>query len=182
MKNQIKNLNQQIINCTKCRLHKLEYNLLDINKGTGKLIGYYSRILPKTYMFVGLNPSYRRFPGIYQAFGGEVKHDGSGDIFIGWLKELDILKDSYITNIQKCSTETNVVNTEEINKCFPFLQKEIELVKPQIIISLGNKVHEYLTSHNIVTVKIPHPSFIISYNGMSPEKYKQIIQKVLDTS
>lgn len=178
----IQELNQQIFECKRCKLHDLEFNIQNINKGTGKLIGYYSRNLSKKYMFVGLNPSYRRFPGIYQAFGGEVKSAGSGDIFVGWLKELDVLKDSYITNIQKCSTETNTVNTHEIDICFPFLQEEIELVKPKIIISLGNKVHEYLTSYGINTAKIPHPSFIISYNGMTPDKYKQIIQKVLDTS
>ncbi len=50
----------------------------------------------------------------------------------------------YITNVCKCHTPNNRVNTkEEIENCRPFLDKEIEIVKPKIIVPLGKQAFDW---------------------------------------
>ncbi len=60
---------------------------------------------------------------------------------------LDIKRqDVYIANIVKCRPPLNRVPTkEEAQKCLPFLLKQIALVKPKIIITLGATAYHYLT-------------------------------------
>jgi len=60
---------------------------------------------------------------------------------------LDVKReDVYITNIVKCRPPLNrVPSKEEAQKCLPFLIKQIELVKPKIIITLGATSYQYLS-------------------------------------
>ena len=52
----------------------------------------------------------------------------------------------YIANIVKCRPPLNrVPSKEEAQKCIPFLMKQIELVKPKIIITLGATSYQYLS-------------------------------------
>ncbi len=52
----------------------------------------------------------------------------------------------YIANIVKCRPPLNrVPSKEEAQKCLPFLMKQIELVKPKIIITLGATSYQYLS-------------------------------------
>ncbi len=55
-------------------------------------------------------------------------------------------EDVYIANIVKCRPPLNrVPSKEEAQKCLPFLIKQIELVKPKIIITLGATSYQYLS-------------------------------------
>jgi DNA polymerase len=55
-------------------------------------------------------------------------------------------EDVYITNILKCKSSQNcTVSLDDIDKCKPFLLREIEIVKPKIIIALGIRSYSYLT-------------------------------------
>ncbi len=166
-----------IKNCNDCKLCMLEINTDNVIHGFGKLLPFYRKSYKNKTCIIGLNPSFRRFPGIYQAFGGEVEHDGSGDKFIKMLKELNLLDKVYITNMVKCSTITNKVSIKDINSCFKWLDKEIELIKPKKIICLGNAVYDVLkdTYLNTTVIKIPHPSYCISYKKITEEKYKEIL-------
>ncbi len=52
----------------------------------------------------------------------------------------------YIANIVKCRPPLNrTPSQEEAQKCLPFLMKQIELVKPKIIITLGATAYQYLS-------------------------------------
>jgi DNA polymerase len=93
-------------------------------------------------MFVGEGP-------------GEME-DNSGRPFVGRAGQLldriieNVLmlkrEDVYIANIVKCRPPGNRAPTEEeAKKCRPFLIKQIEIVKPKIIISLGASSYCYLT-------------------------------------
>jgi DNA polymerase len=93
-------------------------------------------------MFVGEGP-------------GELE-DNSGRPFVGRSGELldriiqNVLKmrreDVYIANILKCRPPLNrAPSEEEAFKCKPFLIKQIEIVKPSIIIALGSTSYSYLT-------------------------------------
>ncbi len=53
----------------------------------------------------------------------------------------------YIANIVKCRPPNNRVPTEsEALTCRPFLQKQIALVQPKIIVTLGATAYRYLTN------------------------------------
>lgn len=55
-------------------------------------------------------------------------------------------EDVYIANIVKCRPPLNrLPSKEEAQKCLPFLMKQIELVKPKIIITLGATSYQYLS-------------------------------------
>ncbi len=55
-------------------------------------------------------------------------------------------EDVYITNIVQCRPPLDrPPEKEEIEKCMPFLLKQIELVNPKIIITLGATAYQYLT-------------------------------------
>ncbi len=93
-------------------------------------------------MFVGEGP-------------GELE-DNSGRPFVGRAGELlnriieNVLmlkrEEVYIANIVKCRPPANRAPTEEeAHKCKPFLIKQIEIVKPKIIVALGSTSYRYLT-------------------------------------
>lgn len=51
---------------------------------------------------------------------------------------LDRKRDVYITNIVKCRPpENRTPQPDEIQECFPFLEAQIEIIKPKIIVLLG---------------------------------------------
>ena len=95
-------------------------------------------------------------------------------------------EDIYIANIVKCRTPLNrQPSEEEVQKCLPFLMKQIELVKPKIIITLGPTSYQYLSgdydsalskirgemiqfSHSLLMPTF-HPSFLL--RNPSAKKY-----------
>ncbi len=176
------NILDKIHYCKNCPLSKLKTNIFDIDKGYGKLLPFWTNLHHGKIMLVGLNPSYRRFPGIHQAFGGQVKHAGTGYVFMKLLEDLDLLDSVYITNLVKCSTTNNKIDVEIIKKCFPILRQEIEAVAPKKIIALGRKAYDYLKprdSENIVTYA-PHPCYWSAYNKMSKQEYSRILWNLVN--
>jgi DNA polymerase len=58
----------------------------------------------------------------------------------------------YITNTIKCYTPGNRPPTDqEIAACKDFLKQEIEIIQPQIVITLGNYALQYFTKHGGIT-------------------------------
>lgn len=74
-------------------------------------------------------------------------------------------KDIYITNLLKCSTlEDRAPTNEEIAACFDWLNKEIELVKPEMLICLGQRVSSYFHLKPIQSQKQGQTIIIASYH------------------
>ena len=48
-----------------------------------------------------------------------------------------ILKDMYITASGRCAPPDNKPNPEELNNCQPYLERELEILKPKVIVCLG---------------------------------------------
>lgn len=62
--------------------------------------------------------------------------------------------DIYITNVLKCRPPNNRIPTfEEINKCFPWLCKQIEIINPKIIVCLGATASKTLIDPNFSITK-----------------------------
>lgn len=115
-------LNKLICNCTKCGLHK---NRNKFVFGSGN---------PNAdVMVVGEGPG--------------AEEDAQGLPFVGRAGKLltDILKaikfereEVYIANIVKCRPPGNRTPLpDEMDTCIPYLKKQIELIKPKLILCLG---------------------------------------------
>ena len=79
----------------------------------------------------------------------------AGKILTSYLEEIGINreKDLYITNVVKCRptpldnpNKNKKPNDEEINSCIHFLIKEIEIVKPKLIVLCGGTSYKALTN------------------------------------
>jgi DNA polymerase len=139
-------------------------------------------------MFVGEGP-------------GELEDD-TGRPFVGRSGEMltriiqNVLKiqreDVYIANIVKCRPPANrAPSEEEAQRCKPFLIKQIEIVKPKIIIALGATSYSYLTGDmsgkiskvrgeiiNFGSAKLM-PTFHPSYLLRNPSAKKEVMSDML---
>jgi len=170
----ITNLNKQIQSCTDCDLCYLDVNKFDLNHGKGKLTMFGTGKI----LFLGQNPSTQRFfkcstpcdAGICKQFIYTISNMG-----------LDIEKVS-LTNIVKCSTPDNrPPNIDEQNACKKWLNLEIELLQPTVIISLGRIATNVAKGLGFTgkMYDIWHPSFIQRYPKHKIE-YRSKIEKILE--
>jgi len=149
------NLINAIVNCRKCRLSEYRRNPVP---GEGNPS---ARV-----MFIGEAP-------------GE-KEDETGRPFVGAAGKLltELIEsigfkreDFYITNVVKCRPPNNRDPEEdEINACLPYLLKQIELVKPRVIVALGR--HAARTLFNIAGLKW------VSMSSMHGKAFKAVINGV----
>lgn len=122
-------IKQEVIDCTSCILHKHRTNVV---MGCGNF--------DADLMFVGEAPG--------------KEEDLSGIPFVGRAgKMLDSMiaamgmnrADVFIANICKCRPPENRKPTpEEMKACLPFLKRQINMVKPRVIITLGATAMEGL--------------------------------------
>ncbi len=118
----LEELNNLIKDCTKCPLHKSRNKFVF---GTGNP--------DADVLVVGEGPG--------------AEEDKQGEPFVGRAGKLlnDILKainfernEVYIANIVKCRPPGNrTPAAEEMDSCFPYLNRQIELIKPKLILALG---------------------------------------------
>lgn len=169
----IYSLNHAIQECGKCKLSELDCNQFFPGKKQGKLTLNHKikRNNKIKLLFIGLAPSYRRFDSKLRAFEGVSPSEDinkirtSGDFFDLALRRSGLdYYDIFVTNILKCSTPRNREPTEkEIQKCLFWLEKEISLVKPTVIILMGEFVKKNLLRKlkrkGIEVYSIRHPSY-----------------------
>ena len=53
-----------------------------------------------------------------------------------------ILKDMYIAASARCAPPDNKPSPEELNTCQPYLERELEIIQPQVIVCLGRIAFE----------------------------------------
>ncbi len=134
-------------------------------------------------------------PWLFVGEGPGADEDEQGDPFVGQAgKLLDTMlaaigiargREAYIANVVKCRPPGNRTPTpEEAAACAPYLDRQIELIKPRLIVALGKsaamrllgsdaslasqrgKVHDYQGTPLIVTY---HPAYLLR---SLPEKAK----------
>ena len=118
----LEDLDKLICNCTKCDLNK-ERNKFVFGVGNPKA----------DVMLIGEGPG--------------AEEDKQGEPFVGRAGQLlnDILKainftrqEVYIANVVKCRPPGNRTPLpEEMESCMPYLSKQIDLIKPKLILCLG---------------------------------------------
>lgn len=139
----LKDLETKLKNCQRCKLGKSRTNLVF---GAGNAKAW--------LMFVGEGPGYdedmKGFPFIGRA----------GKLLTDIIKAMKMEREEvYITNIVKCHPmidpnhpqkrgNDRPPQPEEIAKCISFLLKQIEIIKPKIICSLGTYAAQTLLEKN----------------------------------
>ena len=177
-------INSNIQSCTKCVLWKLECNKKDKSKGFGKLYGWKGGMSKCRFFLVGMNPSYERFSEHEFAFGGIEGTPGAGKKFNNILRETGFFEEIFVDNVVHCSSEDNTIKYTWAKQCFEYLLEEIKILNPEKIVSLGKNTFDILRQLFIENnIEIPienvwHPSYVFSYNKVTPEKYKDALLKV----
>ena len=136
----IKELEKQAKECHLCELSKSRHSIVF---GDGSL--------DAKLMIVG------DFPSNSDDSSGKIFTGRYGDILDKMLQNVLNLKreDVYITNILKCrALDTKTPSTSYTHTCFPYLLKEIEIIKPKIILTFGELAYSFLSNDNTSMEKI----------------------------
>lgn len=134
-KDELHQIEQEVKNCTKCPLHRSRTNIVF---GDGNV---HAKIF-----LIGEGPGF--------------EEDKTGNVFVGKSGQLlDKILEAcnftrkehvYIGNIVKCRPPGNrKPTTEEQAACLPYLEKQIELIDPIIIITLGATALQGLMGENL---------------------------------
>jgi DNA polymerase len=125
----LKQIKEEVINCKKCSLYKTR-TLPVIGQGS-----HNAKI-----MFIG------EAPGANEDKTGIPFCGKSGDFLDEMLNKAGIKReDVYICNLLKCRPPKNRdPNQKELKVCTPYLDRQIELIKPKVISSLGRYSMEFL--------------------------------------
>lgn len=156
-------LRAAIANCTACGLSKTRTQTVF---GVGNLNA--------DLMLIG------EAPGFYEDKQGEPFVGRAGQLLNAMLEAMELKRESvYIANILKCRPpENRDPAPEEVSLCTPFLEKQIALIKPKLIVGLGRIAAHYLlntksslaqlrgTTHTYGHTKTPllvtyHPAYLL---------------------
>lgn len=115
-------LSAEAHDCTKCRLAKTRTNVVF---GVGD---------PNAdLMFIG------EAPGRDEDLKGEPFVGRAGQLLTDIIKAMKLTREQvYIANVIKCRPpENRNPEPDELDSCRPFLQRQVELIKPKVIVTLG---------------------------------------------
>jgi uracil-DNA glycosylase len=124
----------------------------------------------------------------------------SGNLLDKTLTEagLDVSKDVYVCNIIKCRPPGNrKPSDDEVSTCIGYLEEQLTLVKPKVIIALGNtavfslvpvvdgitKTHgKFYKRGEVLVMPAYHPSYVLRNGGKGPifEDFKKDLQSAID--
>ncbi|MEA2105615.1 MAG: uracil-DNA glycosylase [Bacteroidota bacterium] len=134
MEGTIEDINHQIKHCIHCRLHATRMNAVC---GEGPV--------PSRIMIIA------QAPGKIEDKEAKMLIGPSGKVFDKLIYSAGLKRENiYITNLLKCFLPNcRKPRRDEMNICYQrYLQKEIELVKPEIMVTLGYHVTKYIFSQN----------------------------------
>jgi uracil-DNA glycosylase family 4 len=159
MPSQLENLNKEIIACRKCpRLVEWREEVARVKRKAYKDQEYWGKPVPgfgdsqARVLVVGLAPGAHGSNRTGRNFTG----DASGGFLYPALHRAGfanqalaesrsdglILKDLYITSSGRCAPPDNKPSLEELNTCQPFLERELDILKPKVIVCLGRIAFE----------------------------------------
>jgi uracil-DNA glycosylase family 4 len=75
----------------------------------------------------------------------------AGEMLNKWIAAMGLRRDQvYIANIVKCRPPNNRVPApDEVATCTPYLQRQLEIVRPQVIVTLGLPSAKYMLQSNL---------------------------------
>jgi len=181
MKKELFNLEKKILFCNKCpRLRSVTpYPMPHI---------IYNREIKEKLFCIGRNPGLEHdytnvyfddFMSIYHKRWwicrlGRYLRRCFGDYFV--------MNYIFFTNVCKCSSPNNSeLKREEMLNCFPFLEEQIEIIKPIAILVFGKTISDFLNKNLKVDVPVfnlYHPSYFMrdKNDKKEREQYKKILR------
>lgn len=186
-------LNSEIIQCRKCpRLVAWREEVARVKRKAYINEEYWGKPVPgfgdpKAHVLVvGLAPGAHGSNRTGRQFTG----DASGDFLFPALHKAGfanqpqsesrsdglLLKDMYITASGRCAPPDNKPSNEELNNCQPYLERELQIIQPKVIVCLGKIAFDRVLkifavrglkfAHGAVhglppSSFIPHPSSLI---------------------
>ena len=123
-------LSRAIIECQNCHLARKRRQAVP---GQGSL---HARL-----MFIGEGP------GFEEDQQGRPFVGPAGQLLTKMIQAIDLQREEvYITNVVKCRPPENRTPLEdEVEACRPFLEEEIRLISPQILVALGSSAAQNMT-------------------------------------
>lgn len=100
------------------------------------------------------------FPALYKAgFANQPRAESRGDGLV--------LKDMYITASARCAPPDNKPSAEELKNCQPFLAREIQIIRPKVIVCLGKIAFDrVLKIFAVRGLKFAHGASYLLENGV----------------
>ena len=131
--NSINKLNTIISKCQLCQLSKNSKSpILSMGNPQSDII------------FIGNKPT------ILDSNNSSIFSGNRGDMLRNIIQNVLELDDFYLANIIKCYPPNGrEVFANEVYSCKSYILKEIEIIKPKIIITLGEDTYSYLTNKDI---------------------------------
>lgn len=179
-------LQQAVAACTACPLHQGR---------TQTVFGVGNR--QTKLMIIG------EAPGFHEDKQGEPFVGRAGQLLNAMLAAIHLKRDDvYIANILKCRPPSNRdPQAEEVALCTPFLDKQIALIKPQLLLAVGRIASHYLLktkssleslrnqTHRYGTEDIPlivtyHPAYLLRNPADKKKAFidLQFVQRMLNQS
>jgi len=126
-------ISEDIGDCTRCRLHERRKNIVF---GVGNMNA--------DLMFVGEGP------GADEDEQGEPFVGRAGQLLNNMISAMGLKREQvYIANVVKCRPPGNrTPEKDECDTCGPFLLRQIEVIRPKVIVALGAVAAKYLLAIN----------------------------------
>jgi uracil-DNA glycosylase family 4 len=167
-------LNKEIVACRKCpRLVEWREEVARVKRRAYQNQEYWGKPVPgfgdpkARVLVVGLAPGAHGsnrtgrqftgdasggflFPALYRAgFANQPSAESRSDGLL--------LKDMYITASGRCAPPANKPSPEELNNCQPYIERELEIIRPKVIVCLGRIAFERVL--RIYSVRTPARKF-----------------------
>ncbi|MBI5327375.1 MAG: uracil-DNA glycosylase [Deltaproteobacteria bacterium] len=171
----LKSVREELGNCRRCKLHQTRTNIVfGVGNPNANLV------------FVGEGP------GEDEDIQGEPFVGRAGQLLTRIINAMGLKReDVYICNVVKCRPPGNRnPGFDEIMACRPFLEKQIDAIKPKILVALGNHAAQTLlnTTEKITYLRgrfywyrngiqiMPtfHPSYLLRNEGKKKEVWEDM--------
>jgi uracil-DNA glycosylase family 4 len=158
-------IERQVLGCRLCPLHKLRTRAVP-GEGHGSA----------ELLFIG------EAPGRDEDLQGRPFVGRAGQLLRKIIAAMKFKEDEvYITNVVKCRPpENRVPHRDEVETCWPYLVRQIELIKPRVIVTLGKTPTEHFVPgragmtelrgkfgdyRGIPVMPTFHPSYLVRNEG-----------------
>jgi len=180
----LEKLNKEIISCRKCpRLVAWREEVARVKRKAYLDQEYWGKPVPgfgdpmARVLVVGLAPGAHGSNRTGRQFTG----DASGDFLFpalhraGFANQASaesrsdglILKNMYITASGRCAPPANKPSSEELNICQPYLERELQILQPKVIVCLGRIAFEkILKIYSVRRLKFGHGASYLLESGV----------------
>jgi uracil-DNA glycosylase family 4 len=149
----LQELGREASTCTRCRLAK---GRTQVVFGVGHP--------DADLMFIGEGPGY------YEDKQGEPFVGAAGQLLTRLLGEIGLRReDVYICNVVKCRPPGNRDPLpDEIESCRPYLEGQLETIRPRVIVTLGNFATRFILDRQVSISKVRGQRFTIDGRTVIP--------------